>query len=706
MATQTNQPSRMSIWEYIRGDGKQLVIPVYQRNYSWTANKEVKRLLDDIVAIIDGKTDSHFTGIFMTVNILISARFSQIQLVDGQQRLTTLFLLMWALKEVYKDDPSLKNVDDLLYNSEVAMRQHGEKYSLKLKPLISDDDVYQQIANNSSLPPSKKRKFNDDQRESNVYKNYEFIIKYIKSRNDITVDAVLDALAKMDVVVIPLDPNNDDPQQIFESINALGLPLSPIDLIRNLALMGMEADEQDEFYNDYWRPIEDVFGAKDKTKLSDLFRLFISIKKYDLVKSEDLYLSFQTLWRSSVNSLEDKQIFATEILDYAEYYRELYFDANVYPLTDSKSKQVMNDFRRISSSTVAPFILQIYALYKKDFVDSESLLKIIKLMNTYIIRRECAGMPLNDASRFFPQLLRNVEREAYNEYSNIYNLTLKYLVNMNKNNSLGLPNDERVKNYLLINNAYTLSHISLILTRIENSNNSTPIVDTSSLSIEHVMPQTQDDPGYWRRMIADQLENYEIHCNKIGNLTIVSSRDNSAMRNNNFDKKKEYLSQSKHIKLNEYILSQPKWGVDEIDARTQLLIDLINKEFKYESMIVDKKLAYEVHFNKEIKGQKFTCIAKIFNGGDVIVSSDCLVTYKVGNKGFDNEKVKGALQDGFLNVNDDKTVTLKQDSKFSSIEHLTEVLIGELPKKYSHLWTVEDGISVSVTIDNIISLLK
>ncbi len=701
MPAQNNQPSRMSIWDYIGGDGKQLVIPVYQRNYSWNANIEVKRLLDDMLSVINGKSDGHFTGIFMTVNILISARFSQIQLVDGQQRLTTLFLLLWALKDIYPDNPSVVNVDGLLYNSQVAQRLHGEKYSLKLKPLISDDNVYQKIADNSSKPANQKAKFTDDEKESKVYKNYEYITKYIKNNPVMTIDAVLDALAKMDIVNIPLDSQEDDPQQIFESINALGLPLAPIDLIRNLVLMGMEADDQDLFYNDYWKPIEDVFETKDKEKLSDLFRLYISIKKYELVKNEDLYLAFQGLWRSKAVTLEEKQNYLLEILEYTKDYKELYFD-NTYPINDAKFKQIFSDFRKINSSTIAPFTLEIYYLYKNNKVDDDSLTKIIHLMNTYVIRRECAGYPMNDASRFFPQLLKNVNREANGNYENIYQLTLKYLVNMNKNNSLGIPTDERIKNYLLTNNAYTLSHSLLILTRLENNNNSTPIVDVSTLSIEHVMPQTQDDPGYWRRAIGDELENYEVHCNKIGNLTIVSTRDNSAMRNNDFNKKKEYLSQSRHIKLNEKILEKSLWGVKEIDDRTAEMIELINKEFKYESMVVDRKLAYEIKFKKENKTQTIECSAKMMMGGNVIVLEDCIVSYKDGSKYLDNPKIKGAIQAGQLEINLDKTITLKQDAQFTSVEVLTEIILGEMPKKYTQLWLVDDGIS----IDNINSLLR
>lgn len=695
MGSRAIQPSRMSIWEYIGGPDKQLVIPVYQRNYSWIADEQVKRLLDDMMSVIEGKAKNHFTGIFMSVEVPIMHRFSQVQLVDGQQRLTTLFLILWALKEVYANDPSIKNVDDLLYNSDMVQRNYGEKYRLKLKPLIGDNDVYQKIAKGE-----KKDKFSDDEKESKVYRNYEYIVKYLKQHEMATVDSVLDAFANMDIVNIPLD-DEDDPQQIFESINALGLELAPIDLIRNLVLMKIEADEQDTIYNDYWKKIENVFALKDQSKLSDLFRLYIAIKKYNLVNMDAMYSEFQSYRREKVSSLEDRQNILTEIYDYAKNYKELYFDLNFYPINDSKFKQILNDFRKIGSNTIAPFMLEIYNLYKNNKVSDDDLTKIISLMNTYIIRRECAGFPMNDASRFFPQLLKNVKRESLQDYSKIYNLTLKYLVNMNKNNSLGMPTDERVKNYLLVNNAYTLSHSLLILTRIENSNNSTPIVDTSTLSIEHIMPQTQDDPGYWRKIVGDELENYEIHCNKIGNLTIVSTRDNSAMRNSSFERKKEFLQQSKHIKLNESILLDSEWNVQKIDERTLKMIDAINTEFKYVSAEVDKKISYEIHFRKTFKNYEINCNAKMLFGGEVIVLEDTIVNYKSGSHYLEDEKISCAINSGFLTINEDKTITLHKDSKFDSIEDLTKILLGDITKKYKLNWTVEDGVS----IDNIIGLL-
>lgn len=697
MALIKQQPSRMSILDYIAASDRQLVIPVYQRNYNWKAEEQVKRMLDDMLKIIHGISESHFMGIFFSVSTQIMSRFYEISLVDGQQRLTTLFLLLWALKYEYFADSSVEFIDGYLYNSKLVQQKCGEKYSLKLKPLVSDNDVYEKIAKGFT-----KNEFSSLEKESSVFKNYEYIVKYLKGHKEITIDNVLDALEKMEIVDIPLH-DSDDPQQIFESINALGLELSHIDLIRNLVLMKLDSDEQTKMYNDYWKSMEDVFVGKNKDRLGDVFRFFVAIKKYQLIKNDELYYAFSQIWREAITCIDDRKNFLIELKKYVVEYKELYFDSHYYPFDDTRFKQILNDFRKIGSTTIAPYILEIYHLYKQNRISNNSLCDIIHLMNTYIIRRECAGYPMNDASRFFPQLLKNVKLEANQNYDKIYYITLKYLVNMNRNNSLGLPTDERVKNYLLTNNAYILSHALMILNRLENLNNATPIVDISELSVEHIMPQTQDDPGYWKSIVGTEIDNYEIHCNKIGNLTIVSTKDNSAMKNYSFEKKKEYLKQSKHIKLNEYILEKNKWDIAEIDARTQIIINGINREFKYCAAPMDKKLSYAVYLNKVKKGKVVNCNAKVLNDGTVQVLDDCIVSYKLTSSYIENNlNIRNALSDGKLIPNEDKTLTLKMDSMFESVELITEILLGDVPKDLDSIWTVEEGISIG----NVISLFQ
>ena len=730
-------PLRMSIFEFMDESNRQLIIPVYQRNYSWNANEQVIRLLVDITNIANGRFKNHFTGIFMTVEAPDSvSKFHKTYLVDGQQRLTTLFLILWALKELYPSDDNIGRVDELLFNSDFIKKNFGQKYGLKLKPAIGDDDVYQIIASglddsekdaNGNRKPAKgidRTKLTDIQKNSKVYKNYEYILKYLKQHRELDIDKVIDALNDMDIVEIPLLVG-DDPQQIFESINALGLPLAPIDLIRNLVLMRLNDTEQEDIYDNHWKPIENVLPSERKDKLEEVFRLYVAIKTYDLVKSDDLYIEFSEVWNKRVINYDERIKMLDEIKEYVVYYNELYYNDKFYPISDSKFKQILIDFREIGSSTIAPFMLEIYYLYKKKRISDDSLIDILSLMNTYIIRRECAGYPLNDASRFFPQLLRSVIRACKNDYSNIYQTTLFYLVNMNRNNSIGIPTDERVKNYLLTNNAYTMAHKLLILTRLENKNNSTPIVDRSELSVEHVMPQTQDDPGYWKKAIGSELKNYDIHCNKLGNLTIVSCRDNSAMRNHSFDKKKEYLMQSKHIKLNNDILyekildadgketgkeqERTKWDVTAIDARTKKLIEDFNIEYKYTLASVDKKLAYNIQLNKTKSKKNYQINAKIYNGGDIIIQDDSVVMYKSGSAYIGKStNISTALTKGFLVENPDRSIVLKKDSKFESLDVVTEIIMGELPKDYLGVWSVlnEDGTRDElISIDNVLSVL-
>lgn len=219
-----------------------------------------------------------------------------------------------------------------------------------------------------------------------------------------------------------------------------------------------------------------------------------------------------------------------------------------------------------------------------------------------------------------------------------------------------------------------------------------------------------------------ELPNYDIHCNKIGNLTIVFCRDNSAMKDHSFDKKKTYLKQSKHIKLNNDILfetikdengnekeiERQDWTVESISSITEKMIDLINKEYKYSIASIDKKLAYYIQFNKDKSKMKYQVTAKIYNGGDIIFHDDCVVMYKSSSSYLSKQNILDALNKVFFIKNSDKTVTLKKDSKFESLEVLSEVIMGDLTKEFKNSWIAlnnDKTVNDLIGIDNVLSAL-
>jgi len=220
--------------------GCQFVIPVYQRNYTWSAEKEVKQYLEDLRNVLKGKYKNHFLGIIIYLEKSIDFSTREFSVIDGQQRLTTTFLIIYAVKRILeraKDEEKVKQLE----GQYLTNPYHSDKIKYKLKPLVSDDDVYRCIVEN---------RFNEiEDEDSNIYKNFSYIENYINSLliEGYTANDILLALDKLYVVSVPIS-EEDNAQKIFESINATGVKLTAADLIRNYLLMDLQSDIQELFY--------------------------------------------------------------------------------------------------------------------------------------------------------------------------------------------------------------------------------------------------------------------------------------------------------------------------------------------------------------------------------------------------------------------------------------------------------------------------
>ena len=263
--SQENIPEKVGILDLLRrSSGTQFVIPVYQRNYTWTAKKEVKQLFDDLLAILNGERLKHFIGIIIYLEKSISPFYRERSVIDGQQRLTTIFITMYAIKEYMlengMEDEAKRLENRFLINSDL------DKNRYKLKPLVSDDEVYQHIVSRdfSNIPD----------KNSNVYKNFLYVKTLLKDLSkSYGINDILNALDKLYIVCVPIG-SDDYPQKIFESINATGAKLTASDLIRNFLLMPIESDLQDTYYDRYWKKVE-LLVDSDAKKLEAFFRFFI-----------------------------------------------------------------------------------------------------------------------------------------------------------------------------------------------------------------------------------------------------------------------------------------------------------------------------------------------------------------------------------------------------------------------------------------------
>lgn len=559
------QPVRTSISDFIKTTmGSQFVIPVYQRTYTWNPQKETARFISDLEDLIENRTSSHFLGIIIYLDSKISAMFRQLQIVDGQQRLTTTFIFLLALKRVAeerKDRVTAGMIDDyFLYN-----RHAAEGGSLRLKPAVAADDVYARLVYGSVNDLSRKEK------ESGVYRNYDFIIRRIREMaKKHTLLEILDSLTRLDILEFPLS-ETDNAQQIFESINSTGAPLTSADLIRNYVLMNHTDEVQERLYEMYWQPLEEQYP--ESRKLEEFFRFWLAVKTYELLNRRDVYEGFKAYWNSWDEDAEAK---LREINRYCRYYHDIYIGPSENPAIE----KALADFRRSDSVMPAPFLMEMYHLFDEKKISENMMVAEIRLIDSYLTRRALCGNDSSSLSRYFPTLLRTViSAHQRNKNQDILSLTKVNLITYNRGKSLAMPTDDQLRTQMKELNAYSLMCIRPVLERIEMFGASAA-VDTSDLNIEHIMPQNPNE--WWVKNSGTKDEDeYTFYANLIGNLTLCARYDNSKMGNEDFNYKKKILSKTLHIRMNTEILKKKKWTKDEILKRCHELTEQIIRIYPY-----------------------------------------------------------------------------------------------------------------------------
>lgn len=374
--------------------GCQFVIPVYQRNYTWSADKEVSQYLNDLESVLRGNYNNHFMGIVIYLEKPIDFSSREFSIIDGQQRLTTTFLMLYAVKQLFEKNNEQARVEQL-EGQYLTNPYHNDKIKYKLKPLVSDDDVYRCIVENRMDEITDK--------ESNVLKNYQYICNYLNHllMNGFSANDILMALDKLYVVCVPIS-EEDNAQKIFESINATGVKLTAADLIRNFLLMDLRSDIQEEYYAKYWKKLEDNVSS-DSKRLELFFRMFLAIKTYSLIPKNGVYRGFIE-W-VEVQNIDIKDLFE-ELLEYAKIFY-LLFNEDLSKL-DKKLVGAVTEFRKVNSDIPLSIVMEFYYIYRKQYIDVSTLSELIESINAYMIRRSLCDINSQNISRLFPTVLKNV----------------------------------------------------------------------------------------------------------------------------------------------------------------------------------------------------------------------------------------------------------------------------------------------------------
>jgi uncharacterized protein with ParB-like and HNH nuclease domain len=651
MSNDQQPPLRTGLLEFLRKSvGSQFVIPVYQRNYTWTAKKEVNQYIDDLNNVLTGKFPKHFLGILIYLDTPIDFATREFSVIDGQQRLTTTFLILYVIKNLMIENNQQEQASIL--DSQFLTNQFvSDKLKFKLKPLVSDDQVYKQIVYGQFDEIIDKN--------SNVFKNYEWIkLKIIEMLQKYSFNDILLALDKLYVVCIPV-VKNDSPQKIFESINSTGSKLLSPDLIRNFILMDIESDTQEKYYKDYWKKLEDYITS-DSKKLEIFFRIFLACKSKNLSNKTEVYQEFK-IWYSSELLTSKVEDILKVILKYAKYYYIIY----IKPIEEVEYaiRSSINEFRSILSDMPAPLLIEIFSLYEEKNEQGERLIRadqfkeIINVINTYLIRRSICGLDTSDITRLFPVLLKDVIEDCNGDYANIVGFVKKNLINKQRSKSAFMPDDDTLRTFLTNANVYNLRlPLRIIFDKIETHNNPAP-VNLKKLSVEHLMPQTPTKE--WLEELNVDEQTYEKNLHRLGNLTLATKVDNSKMKNKPWDYKKEVLASTGHLTINKEILLTEKWTIEEINKRTSKLIDQILQLYPYTTAPDSVILKHEI----SIDSDGVTAFGILFeeDGSVEIQSGSELVKYSRSSE-FDDwqyEIYNQLLEDGIIKETDKCAVFVK-----------------------------------------------
>lgn len=599
-----SEPKRTGLLQLLGNSlGCQFVIPVYQRNYTWAAEREVKQYFDDLQSVLKGDYKNHFMGIIIYLEKAIDFSSREFSIIDGQQRLTTTFLIIYAIKQLLVNCNDTEKVKQL-EGQYLTNPYHNDKIKYKLKPLVADDDVYRCIVEDRMDEITDK--------ESNVLKNYQYISNRLNELllQGYDANAILMALDKLYVVCVPIS-EEDNAQKIFESINATGVKLTSADLIRNYLLMDLQSDVQEKYYADYWKKLEDNVSTDSKT-LELFFRMYLAIKTYNLIPKNNVYREF-VKWIEE-HDTDIKDLFE-DLLEYAKIFN-LLMNKDVNKI-DKKLKDAIEDFRKVNSDIPMAIVMEFYQIHRKRLISTDVFVSLICAINTYMIRRSLCDMNSQNISKLFPTVLKKVLEKCNGDYTDVLKYLNQEMVgNMASTSGSYMPTDKQMMELLLNANVYKRPALRIVLDRLELYNNPAP-VNLNNLSIEHLMPQTPTEE--WLEELDTDMETYLENLHRLGNLTLAAKKDNSKMSNLMWGYKNEVLKETAHLKLNLELMKIDKWDMAKIDIRTKELIEKICTIYPYpdvsvtqriDDSIVDEMTALDMCVEVAISERPITCIRK------------------------------------------------------------------------------------------------
>ena len=557
--------SEAKLLGFMEGANNRYVIPVYQRKYDWKI-ENCNKLYEDLKKIIRNQRGSHFFGSIVSQVVPEGSKI-EFHIIDGQQRLTTVTLLLLAISNLVKAGRVHTEETDL--NEQIMQRfiiapwaKKDDK--IKLRPVRDDRPALEKL-----FGP-----VDDYDRGSNLTINYQFFYDQIL-KEEVTVDELYDAIGKLEIISITLD-QGDDPQLIFESLNSTGLALQEGDKIRNYVLMGMTPNDQEYYYDNYWTKIEKC-TAND---VSGFVRDYLSVKSLVTPTVNNVYQAFKKYAEDAGLPIET---LLSDLLRYARYYEKLLTCKS--GLNNRKLDDCLYRLKRLEIVVTRPFFMEVLRLNQDQKLSVDQVLQVFEITENYLFRRNICEVPTNALNKIF----LNLNKEIYRYDNTPDNYVNKFIYALlSKKESGRFPDDTEFTEALETKAVYQMrgKYKAYLFERMENygtieAKDVYTHLDNSVYTIEHIMPQHLTPA--WVESLGPNAE--EIHAtwlHRLANLTLTGY--NPSLSNNPFIEKRDAEEggyKASGLRMNQKIAMKDSWGLPELEERNTELLAYARKIWSY-----------------------------------------------------------------------------------------------------------------------------
>ena len=535
---------------------KQFVIPIYQRTYSWEL-AQCQQLWRDILRVgKDTGAAGHFIGsvVYIAKGIYVTSSVPQLLVIDGQQRLTTLSLLLAAFAGAIESrgaDVGItrKRLENYyLFNAE-------EEGDLHFKLLLTRADklTLMRLVEGKEPPETAA--------SPRVVANHAYFADQIARLSAPALETLWEGIQKLIIVDISLDREHDNPQLIFESLNATALKLTESDLIRNYVLMDLPPQEQTALYEEHWLPIEQGFA---NSYWFDWFvRDYLTVKTGTIPNIRDIYATFKTyIQGGSANGTAARPVadVVAEMHRFARYFVRLTQEDKE---PDADLRAAFRDLRTLEVNVARPYLMRLYEDYENGVVDKPTMLAALRAVESYVFRRSVCGIATNTLNKTFAGLDGEVRKDNY-----LSSLSAALVL---KDSYRRFPDDEEFRREIAVKDVYNFRTRNYLLAKLENHGRR-ETVDVAEYTIEHILPQTPNLRPEWRAALGDRWkEVQQQYLHTLGNLTLT--RYNSEFSDRPFQEKRGMTGgfRESPLRLNEGLGQLDTWAETEIVARAQRL---------------------------------------------------------------------------------------------------------------------------------------